>query len=346
MATFDILNNDAFTRSSLIAALDNKPFKPNFVTSLGVFRKQRIRTEQVMVENRNGSLALIPLSSRGEPLKNRVTDKRSIRNFSTFRLGKQDTIMASELQFIRQFGTEQAVSELQAEIARRLGGGNSEGVGILDELDLTREYMMLAALAGNMVDADGTVIYDYATEFGITPQPTLNTTYGTIADGDFRVVCNQINRSAAKASAYHWKYNTRYMALCSPEYFDNLSKLPEVRQRYRNENNAGGNYVMGADSFDKIEYGNITFVDYRGTDDNSTIAIPTNAARLVPINAHDAFAEVLSPGEKFTHIGEVGADVYPEVIRDRDDEMLTIKARTYPLFLNKAPQLSRLIKFV
>ena len=343
--TLDIFRGDGFSMTSLIKGIDQKPFKPNFVTSLGLFRKEPIRTETVTIESRKDGLSLIPLSQRGDKAFQRKTEKRNLRHFSTFRLAQEETVFASELQFVRQMDTANAMMEAKKEVARRLGGGNTSGVGILDNMDLTAEFMQMAALQGYMMDSDGSIIYDYAAEFGITPLADVNVIYSGIGEGDFRIVCNNLIRDAARADSFHWSFKTRYMALCSDEFFDNLSKIPEVRQQYRNAVAGAGNVVEGGSAFGEITYGNIRWVNYRGTDDQSTIAIPANTARLVPIDGNDIFSEVLAPGEKFAHIGKVGEAVYPEVKVDSDDEWIKIKARKYPLYINKAPKLVHDIAF-
>ena len=67
MPTLDVFNQDAFSLMSLTAAINKAPYKPSRIGQLGLFGEQRISTTQVMVEERDGLLSLIPTTPRGGP---------------------------------------------------------------------------------------------------------------------------------------------------------------------------------------------------------------------------------------------------------------------------------------
>jgi hypothetical protein len=54
--------------------------------------------------------------------------------------------------------------------------------------------------------------------------------------------------------------------------------------------------------FGSFTYGNIMFVNYRGTDDNSTVAIGTDKCKFFPVNAPGAFMCAYSPAEFFPFV--------------------------------------------
>ena len=87
-------------------------------------------------------------------------DVRKARAFKTRRIADASRITASELQNIRELGSETELKQLQREIARRQAK-------IKQNFDPTFENLRMGAITGKVVDADGTsVIYDWEAELG------------------------------------------------------------------------------------------------------------------------------------------------------------------------------------
>uniref|UniRef100_UPI0030DA74E2 major capsid protein n=2 Tax=Pseudomonadota TaxID=1224 RepID=UPI0030DA74E2 len=138
------------------------PHLPQTLGDMELFTPNPIRTTSLAVEERNGVLGIVPLSQRGEPTNSeRTTERRKMRSFEVPRIFKGDTIHSHELQNIREFGQETVLMQVQTEVARRLAGPT----GILTHLDYTEEFQRLAAVQGLMLDADGSVWYNWFDEF-------------------------------------------------------------------------------------------------------------------------------------------------------------------------------------
>src|SRR5690349_21455951 len=120
MATMDVFKADAFSMMSLLQALENIDYKPQFLGSLNLFDDMPQRTRVVAIESRDDTLNLIPVSPVGAPLDEMGSQKRKVRNFNTYRIAKGSTILADELQGIRAFGSETELEQVQVEVARRL----------------------------------------------------------------------------------------------------------------------------------------------------------------------------------------------------------------------------------
>ena len=69
-----------------------------------------------------------------------------------------------EIQSVRAFGQETEVMQLQTEVARRLAGPT----GLQSNMEFTFEHMPLAVIQGLLIDADGSTLFDWFAEFGIT----------------------------------------------------------------------------------------------------------------------------------------------------------------------------------
>ena len=344
MAILDIFNGDAFKTTTLIAALENAEYVPGRLGQLNLFTSTPVRTDSVAVEVRdNGSLKLIPTSERGAPLPQTSGGKRRLRSFQTTRIGIGDRIMASELAFVRQFGEEQAVEQVQAEVARRWTGPT----GLIGSVDLTLEHMRLGAIQGKMLDSDGTVLEDWVTAFdkpGSTPTtiPTVAFNFSTLANGELREKLVKLKRDLARASDGVWTPQTKIHVLCGDDFFDKLAKNAEIREHYKNRVNAAL-VVEGYDAFDTIEFHGWIFENYRGTDDNSTVAIGTDEAHAFPVNTNGAFLHAKAPGESFADLGMLGKDLYPLITPDLSghNRYVDLEVIAYPLFVATRPKLLR-----
>jgi hypothetical protein len=179
------------------------------------------------------------------------------------------------------------------------------------------------------------VIRNWFTEFGIS-QPAevdFDLDNASPASGAVRTACNGIVRATIRASEGAWVEGQSYaMGLCGDTFWDNLTSHSEVRQTYLNQ--AAANELRNGvgTAFGMLQYGNITFVNYRGTDDNSTVAVDTNKCKFFPVNAPGAFIEAYSPAEFFPFVNTPGQDVYAMVLLD-DDRQAWVRPEMYSYLL-------------
>lgn len=331
MAGIDIFSGDAFSTFELTAALDNIPYKPQFLGELAIFDPRPVMTEVVAVEQRDNTLALVQTTSRGAPLEQRPKDGRTIRDFRTVRVAKGDRLMASELQGIRAFGSTSELEAVQAEVMRR-------NIALRNDVELTHENMRLGAVQGIVTDADGTTIRNYFTEFGIT-QPTevdFDLDNASPASGAVRKKCNSIIRAMQKAAKGLWTPGTRVFALAGDAFFDDLSAHPEVRETFLNWQAAAD--LRGGNAYQSFPYGGITWVNYRGTDDGTTVALNTDQAKFFPVGAPGVFQQAMSPGESFDWVNTPGQNIYALQVPDRDrNQYVDLEVYSYPLYICTRP---------
>ncbi|WP_040610867.1 major capsid protein, partial [Oceaniovalibus guishaninsula] len=120
MATMDIFEGDAFTIVELTRALENIPYKPALLSGSNLFSPRGVRSRTVVIESRDGTLSLIPFSERGSAYEQQIPDRREMRAFVCRQFKKQDVLWASEIQSVRDFGSESATQQVQTEVAYRL----------------------------------------------------------------------------------------------------------------------------------------------------------------------------------------------------------------------------------
>jgi len=333
MASLDIFNSNAFSMVTLTDKVNKVPFKPNWLGSLGLFRPRPVTTESVAVEEKGGVIGVIQTSERGAPISERSDQKRVLRNFNTVRIAQGQTIYAHEIQSIRAFGSE---SELQ-QVANKIAEVSSGPDGIMANIDLTHESMRLGAVQGVVLDADGGTIINWFDEFGISQAAEIDFDLDNASpvSGALHKKCNQVRRQMSRAAK-----GARFsgiVAICGDAFWDDLVTHPEVRETYLATQQAAAlrNDVGGA--FETFRFGQITWTNYRGTDDNSEVAVPTDKVKFFPIGT-GIFQVALAPAEFFPFVNRPGRPVYQMIVRDKDrDAWVRPEMYSYPLHICTRP---------
>jgi hypothetical protein len=334
MASLDIFKQDAFSTIQMLSAIEKVDYQPQFLGTLNLFEPEPlIGTDQIMIEERDSTLSLIQTSERGAPLAQRTTEKRKVRSFMTSRIAKKDRLMASELFRIRAFGSETELMQVQREVARRLAGP----AGLMRDVELTWENMRLGAVQGIVTDADGSTIVNFFTEFGVAQPAEVALDLANTADGALKQKITAIVRAMQRAAKGVWTPQTRIVGLCGDAFYDEFTNHAEVRNTYKNWT-AAADLRKGAEWNTPFPYGGVDWINYRGTDDTSTVAVNTDRAKFFPVNAPGAFKVAWAPGEFFDTIAMPGQPVYPKVIVDDERQAWAdIEVYSYPLFLCTRP---------
>lgn len=341
MATIDIFNDDAFKMVTLTDALNKQEFQPSLLRTMNIFTPKRVRTETIAIEERAGVLNVIATSERGAPLEQKEKNKRKVRDFRTVRIAKQDTIRATELANIRAYGSETELMQVQAEVADRMNGP----AGLMREMELTWEHQMLGAVQGIVYDADNsTVINNWFDEWGVSQDAEIDFDLDNAspASGALRKKCNQVIRQMMKAAGGAWvPGRTQAVALVGDNFWDDLVAHPEVRETYLNQQGAADLRNDVGNAYGSLRFGDITWINYRGTDDGSKVAIGTDKASFFPVNAPGAFQAAYSPGEWFGVINTPGQDVYAMTLPDTSgrDAFVDVELYSYPLFICTRPKM-------
>lgn len=309
--TLDIFNKDAFKTTSLTSFVNKKPHIPSMLRDMKLFDVKPVRTTTIWVELKNGKIALIPTSERGEPLFTNEKQKRNAVPLSTVRIAKGDRISATELQDIRAEGEEAMLKEVQLEVNDRLDQ-------MLGDMDLTEENLMLGAIQGIIVDADGsTVIYNLYTQFNVS-QPAeidFDLDNASPADGALKTKCNQVVRGMTRAGGNVMTPQTSIMAFVGDAFWDDLIAHKEVKGAYDRwvDSQSFSNDIA---VFKPFRWGGIDWINYRGTDDGSTVAIGTDKAKFFPVNARGLFEVAYAPAEFLEYVNTRGMERYSMIVPD------------------------------
>lgn len=346
----DIFKDNAFSAVTMTDALEDYEFQPGLIGSLNLFDNVPIATTDVSVERRGNRFEIIPTSLRGAPAEEGKRDRRDLRAFETVRVAKGHTIQASEIQNLRAFGTTNDLETMVAYVGRyerRLIG----------DVELTWENMMLGAVQGKVLDADGSLIVDWFDEWGIVRPQEINFELDDPAI-NVELQCRNIVRSMMRASQGAWRADTRIIGLAGDSFFDKLTNHKSVRVTFLNTSQAQTlNRAFGvatqsafqAGSYAVFDYGGVLFINYRGVDefnDNATpgtkaaLGIKSTKCKFFPMGAPGVFQEAFAPRESVDDVNTIGRKLYALMIRDETRNFwVRPEVYSYPLFICTRPEM-------
>lgn len=336
MATLDIFNAKPFQMVEMTSAVNANPYRPGFLGSLNLFTPKPIPTTAAMIELKDGTLNLIQTSPRGAPIEEGSNQKRDVYYRETVRIAKGHTLRSDEIQNVRAFGSVSELQSMMQLIADRLNGPT----GLIAQVEYTWEHMRLGAIQGIVTDANGDTLVNWFTVLGQQAPSEIDFDLDNASpvSGAVRKKCNEVVRGVQRAVGGLWLPGSSYvLGLCGDAFWDDLTAHSEVRQTYLNTQEASS--LRGGNAWGSFSYGGITWMNYRGSDDGSTVAISTNKVKFVPVNVPGLFDVAHSPSESMPFVNTPGKALYSMIVLDDQRQMWARpEVYSYPLFICTRPK--------
>lgn len=324
---------DVFSVSDICAAINIIPNRYGRLGELGMFPVRGCVSSSIAVEEKNGSLALIPAEraasggGSGPGVAGR-SGKGRVRTFSVPKLVEDDYVSPQDVQGLRAFGSNE-----QAGLATLL---NDKLATARAKHEITLEHLRMGAVKGIILDADGTtVLSNLYTEFGIA-QKTVDFVLGT-AGTDVKAKCLELKRHIEdnllgdRMDAVH--------VLVSPEFFDKLTSHANVKAAYAGYQEASQR--LGGDLRTGFTFGGITFEEYRGVATGSAGTpvrfIAAGEGHAFPIGTMDSFATHVAPADFNETVGSLGQLYYAKTMPSKFDRGWDIHTQSNPLPLCHRP---------
>ncbi|TCK43464.1 major capsid protein E [Paraburkholderia sp. BL8N3] len=324
MADIALFNDDAFSLSSLSAAINETPYVPSRLAALGLFDEQGITTTVVQIEKDGDTLALVPAGRRGAPAQVVRGAKRSMLPFNTVHLPERATIGADEVQNLRAFGSETELEAVQTVVNRRLGK-------MRRQLDATHEYHRIGAIKGQILDADGqTIVEDLLDRFGI--ERTSIDFELDQANTEIRSKCAQVLDAIEDALG-----NTPFTGvrvLCGRNFWNFLIVLKTVKETYLNSTLAA---QLRGDTRDAFDLGGCTFERYRGRVGGIGY-VADNEAYAVPEGVPELFITRFAPADYMEAVNTTGLPYYAKQELMDFDKGVELEAQSNPIHLCTRPK--------
>jgi len=328
----DVFNQDAFGVIEFQEEIvENLEFKPQLLGQLGIFEDMPTRSRMVGIASKDGKLTLIPTSANGEAPTELVPEGANVRAFPAVRLAEGSTIYASELAGVVGLPFDDQVKEMTSEVAER-------SVNIEDDFEYTWEHMRLGAILGKVYDADGTtVLYDWFKEWNINEPSEIDFELDN-PETDVRAKCRDVGREMMKAGKGAYRAGTQIGCLCGDTFFDKFINHKNIKET-KLAREDGAKLLENIEGYSSIEIENITFINYRGSDDGK-LSIATNKARFFPIGARGVFKVAWAPADEFKpYLGKKGQPLVGMVLADPSGREAwdRVEMYSYPLFVCTRP---------
>jgi hypothetical protein len=320
----DVFRDDAFQLMPLTQATNLVPFTPTLIGSLGLFNAEPVSTLDVVIERTSEKLSLVPTAPRGAPGVLKTIERRNMRKLSLTHLPQRYAVMADEIQGLRAFGKMTEVETMQAYIAKKRAVPRRD-------LDLTHEYQRLGALKGQVLDADGTtVLYDYFTEFGVTP--TTHTM--TFSSSTFPVLQNVLTAKRKSEDALGNVMNSGWLVLCGSGFHDKFTAHAQVKEAFKdyganrmNRDDLRGGFVFGTD---------VTWREYRGKI-GTTPMIAVDEAIMIPMGVPDLCTSYFGPAPYMETVNTMGQVFYEKMKVEDWDTGVEFQLQSNPLHMVNRP---------
>ncbi|MEM9286742.1 MAG: major capsid protein [Pseudomonadota bacterium] len=333
----NIFDDDAFSMMSMSLPLEKTQYIPTMATTVGTFTRLSVPTENVAQEEMDHATQVIQTSLRGEPRTILGREKRDLRDFKSVRIGQTDSIRAAEVAKVRQFATNQLES-VQNLVARSVRKMNRNMLA-------TKEMHRLGLLQGIWLDADGSVIYDYFSEFGVA-QPAEIDWSGT-AENTLTTNVRNLTRSMVASLGGIAAPGMEIVGLAGDAFYDHVTTHVDYKDQYKATNEAPSKLLDGSVYGETIvgrgASGGIRLINYQGnTGLNANLAITSDECKFFLRGVEGLFQEIYTTGESMSDVNNLGLPVYAKTIPDRDrDEYVDVDMDSYPVFICSRPETLR-----
>lgn len=330
MASFDILNGDAFRLSELTTAIIDAPYQPGRIGELGWFTESGIRTTSIMIERKGSVLSLVPSMTRGAPATPKGVQKGKMLSLPAIHLPQRAHVAADEVQNVRAFGTESELKAVQTIVNEKL-------MVMKQDIEVTAEYHKVGAMKGIVLDADGTTeLYDFFDFFGLTQ---VTKAFTLASNADVRVTCHEAKRLVQ--SKLGNKRYTGLRAMCSAGFFDDFIANDDVKKawdRYQEgawlrsdlsastQGNASGGFMFGG----------ILWEEYLGGV-NGTDFIADGEAYLVPEGTPGLFKTHFAPADYMETVNTTGLPYYAKIETEKFNKGAELESQSNPLYVCTQP---------
>lgn len=319
------LNNESkYGVRPLTMAINNLPVNPTKIRELGIFTPEYLTTTSVNVEQRDGVLTLVKAVNRGSTGEGVKQNRHAPKNFNILHLPKDDVVLADEVQNVRAFGTDNIAETVNDKV-------NDKLEAMKMDLEFSREHLMLGALQGKIINADGTELVDIYKEYGLKrTEYTLNLSSDT---ADINKEMDKI--LIAQNKTLGGEVHKGWVALVGADFLQNLVYHNSVKETYLRFQEAI-RYRDGQTAFE-FEHKGIRYMLY-DYDFAGGTSIASNEGILLPYGTKYCFREFFAPADMNSTVNTKALPYYASREKMAHDKGWKLHAQTNTLPLVLRPK--------
>ncbi|WP_080894942.1 major capsid protein, partial [Ralstonia solanacearum] len=313
--------NPAFEMASMTAAINLIPNRYGKLETMNLFAPKPVRTRQIIVEQREGVLTLLPTLPPGSPGTVGMRGRRNVRSFVIPHIPHDDVVLPEAVQGLRAFGSDTELESVSAVMAERLETMRNKHA-------ITLEHLRMGALKGEILDADGSTLYNLFEEFRIAPK-RMNFELAS-PKTEVRNKCTDV--LGMIEDSLLGEVMTGAHCLCSSDFFKALTSHSTVKEAYSRWNEG---VVLINDVRRGFDFGGVTFEEYRGkasdADGNVRNFIAPGEAQVFPVGTLDTFANYFAPADFNETVNTLGQPMYAKQAPRQFDRGTDVHTQANPL---------------
>lgn len=313
MSVWNVFNEDAFNLATLTAEINKLSFTPAMISEMGLFEEQGVPNIATLVEELNETIALLTPKPRGSGGAVVNADKRRMHPVSVPHIPQRATILADEVQGVREFGSESNTKTVESV-------RNSRLAKMRRQIDYVIEYHRLLALQGSYMDNNGAIQSAYTLLGG--SRDSVDFVLGTDST-KIKDKCLEAQEHV-EAGLDGTGYGSLH-ALCSPGFWRKLVSHP-VYEKYRLNMARAPELQTGV--IQAVEFCDIIFHRYRGT---SAVKVPDGKALLFPGGVPEMYITRFAPADYMETVNTTGLPYYAKSEPLPMNKGVAIEAQSNPL---------------
>lgn len=271
-----------FNVTELSAAISNLPTRIGNPSDAELFRNIPGTTNVFSMEFYEESGILVPTTEWGGVAPKNSSGKRTAKSWTIPHMPFEDVVKASDVIGVRAFGST-AAETVQGKVLDKLQA-------MKNKIDATLAYRRSKAKQGIIVDADGSTILNYFTEFGIAEQVVyfdLGTATTNIA-AKCQDVIDQIEDGLGQEV-----YSSIEVEV-DRAFYDALTAHKNVREVYLGWSAAEAK--LGRSNTSGFEFGGLKFIVNRQKV-GATPLVAASTGHAYPRGTQDVFLNGLAPAD-------------------------------------------------
>lgn len=335
----DILNDDAFSSVSLTTAMNLLPYTPRRIGQMGIFSTKNPRFHTVVIERKDGRLAILETKPRGssETTKN-TASRRDLVPIMIPHIPLDDAVTAESLQGVREMGTEDQLETVTAAV-------NEKMTSIRARHEMTWEWHRLGAIKGKILDGDSGLseLLDLYDVFDVTQEQIGFDIAAGVGTGFKRACAEAIGLIEEGLGGETYDH---VHALVGNEFFQDLVNATAVSGAYTQPNHPQNAFLVDQQSpygtsgrgQNQIWFGGILWENYRGKV-GSTPFIVEDEAHLFPVGVPDLFQTHFGPANTISAANKPGEPITVMQQMQKWEAGIELHSESNPLCICTRPQL-------
>lgn len=332
MDIIDPFVGDGYSLAALTEAINVIPNMYGRLNELNLLPTEGVTQRTVIVERVNGVLNLLPSKPLGAPGTVGKTGKGQLINFTIPHIPHDDVVLPQEIQGMRNFGTNQAMTQ-DVLLSRKMAEMRNRHA-------ITLEYLRWGAVKGVILDASGSTLVDLYAAFGIVAK-TVDFVLGT-AGTEVPEKCREVVRHIEEN--LKGDVMTGIRVPVSKEFFDKLIKHATVKEAYKYYQS--GQQPLREDVRRQFPFHGLVFEEHNGTatllnDDGTSTNKPFITAQeghAFPVGTMSTFKTYFAPGDFNETVNTIGLELYAKIEARKMGRGWDLHTQSNPLPLCKRPE--------